>query len=392
MVNIGRFEARDMADYSDIHKERLIRNFKELVRIDSVSFKERKMANRIRRELQDLGISVLEDDSAQRTGSDSGNLFAVIPAEGVRPEKTQTLLFMAHMDTVEPGIGKEAVIHEDGKITSRGTTVLGADDLSAVACILEAVREIREESLPHGNIELLFCTAEEAYTTGSSAFDFSLSRADQAFALDCSDVIGSYSTQEPTLLSFTITVHGRAAHAGFEPEKGISAVLAASRAISSLPLGRADDHSTLNIGLIEGGTQTNIVPDKVIVRGEIRSSVHEDALSLYERTAAAFRQEAEALGADCDCAYTVHLTAYHVAEDDPALLHYQKTLDRLSIPRGSKKNFGGSDCNVVRRKGIDGICIANPMHDAHTTKEWTTVLEMVQCTAIVKALMTVDTD
>lgn len=208
-----------MADYSDIQKERLIRNFTELVRIDSVSFKERKMADRIRGELQDLGIRFLEDDSAERTGSDSGNLFAVIPAEGIGAKKTDTLLFMAHMDTVEPGIGKEAVIHADGRITSGGTTVLGADDLSAVACILEAVREIREERLPHGNIELLFCTAEEAYTTGSSAFDFSYSRADQAFALDCSDVIGSYSTQEPTLLSFTITVHGRAAHAALSRKK-----------------------------------------------------------------------------------------------------------------------------------------------------------------------------
>ena len=141
-----------------------------------------------------------------------------------------------------------------------------------------------------------------------------------------------------------------------------------------------------------GFVNPQIVPDKAIVRGEIRSSIHEDALSLYERTAAAFREEAEAIGATCDCAYTVHLTAYHVAEDDPALLHYQRVLEQLSIPNGSKKNFGGSDCNVVRRKGIDGICIANPMHDAHTTKEWTTVLEMVQCTAIVKALMTVDTD
>ena len=304
------------------------------------------------------------DESAKTTGSNCGNLFARVPGTGDKMKETP-LLFLAHMDTVAPGNGKHAVIHEDGTITSDGTTVLGADDLSAVAAILEALRELKEENLPHRPLEILFTTAEEAYTVGASAFDFSNVQAKEAFAFDCSDRMGSYSATEPTLLSFAVTVTGRAAHAGFEPEKGVNALLAAARAIARLPLGRPNDHSTLNIGLLASGTGTNVVPERALCQGEIRSLVHEDALALYEETLRVFQEEAAKLG----------------------LLRYQKVLEALDIPKSRKVQYGGSDINVVRRLGIDGICIANPMYLAHTTKEYTKISELAELTAIVRGLM-----
>ncbi len=370
----------------DWKTERITELFCSLTAIDSESFHEKAMAEHLRALLAELGIAAEMDESAKTTGSNCGNLFARVPGTGDKMKETP-LLFLAHMDTVAPGNGKHAVIHEDGTITSDGTTVLGADDLSAVAAILEALRELKEENLPHRPLEILFTTAEEAYTVGASAFDFSKVRAKEAFAFDCSDRMGSYSATEPTLLSFAVTVTGRAAHAGFEPEKGVNALLAAARAIARLPLGRPNDHSTLNIGLLASGTGTNVVPERALCQGEIRSLVHEDALALYEETLRVFQEEAAKLGAEAAAKKDVHLTAYSIGGHDAALLRYQKVLEALDIPKSRKVQYGGSDINVVRRLGIDGICIANPMYLAHTTKEYTKISELAELTAIVRGLM-----
>lgn len=365
---------------------RLTELFCRLVSIDSESFHEKRMAEEIRAGLAGFGITAVMDRSGETTGSDAGNLFASVP--GCGPDKDlPPLLFLAHMDTVTPGRNKRAVVHEDGTITSDGTTVLGADDLTAVSAILEAVSSILREGCPHRPLELLFTTAEEAYTRGASAFDFSTCRAQEAFAFDCSDRMGSYSVTEPTLLSFNIRILGRAAHAGFEPEKGINALLAASRASARLPLGRADDHTTLNIGKMETGTATNIVPEAACLSGEIRSLVHEDALHLYQQVLSAFREEAERIGAGMEENSTVHLTAYRIGEEDPALLRYREVLNSLDVPLRGKINFGGSDINVVRRHGIDGICIANPMYAAHTTQETTNIRELELLARIIRGLM-----
>lgn len=365
---------------------RLVRLFLSLTRIDAESFHEGEMAQRLTALLSKLGIRSAMDDSASKTGSDTGNLYSYIPGSQGR-EQEEPFLFLAHMDTVAPGRGKQAVLHEDGTITSDGQTVLGADDMTAAAAILEALRIIREENRSHRPLEVLFTTAEEAYTVGASAFDFTKIHAREAFAFDCSDRMGSYSETEPTLLSFTITVSGCAAHAGFEPEKGINALQAAARTIAKLPLGRPDDHTTLNIGTLTAGTGTNVVPEKTVLSGEIRSLIHKDALALYERTLQAAREEAERIGAAVEEHHTIHLTAYRIPPEDPALVRYQRVLSKLGVPAYSKVQYGGSDINVVRRHGIDGICIANPMYLAHTTKEYTTVSELQLLERIVQELM-----
>ena len=298
------------------------------------------------------------------------------------------VLFAAHMDTVQPGRGRRAVVTPDGRITSDGTTVLGADDGAAIACITEAIRELEEEKVPHREIELLFTTAEEAYTVGASAADLAKIRAKEAYIADDSDVIGAYSVHEPTLISFRIEVTGRAAHAGFEPEKGISSILAASRAIAAAEQGRIDPETTLNFGLIRGGTATNAVPEKTVVEGEIRSTVHQRALDLYEQTAELFSKEAVAIGGFARAESTVHLIAYHVPEDSKALGNYKRVLAGLGIPLHPYPSFGGSDVNVLRRKGIDGLCIGNSMYRAHTTEEYAVIDEMTRLVEIFKGLAT----
>ena len=372
-----------------ISEERLKRQFEELVKIDSVSFHEREMADCLKGIFGQMGITLTEDETGSIIGGNAGNLHGFLEGFGGEPGKVnaEPLLFAAHMDTVEPGIGRKAVFHEDGRITSDGTTVLGADDQAAIAIYIEALKSILEDKAYHRPIELLFTTAEEKHTRGASAFDCGKLLSKQAYVLDCSGEIGTYSAQEPTLIDFAVTVSGKAAHAGFEPEKGINAIAAASRAISRIRQGWVNDHINLNIGTIHGGIATNVVSEEVRITGEIRSSVHEDAVSVCEKVGQIFKEEADAVGASAHMEHRPLLFAYRIPEDSPALAEYRRVLALFGISPYAKPSFGGSDNNVFVRNGIDGICLYNPMHAIHTTGEYTSIPEMLQMTRIVETLM-----
>ncbi len=370
---------------NDVNTERMYKTFAELTAVDSLSLEERELADLLKKKLEVLGADVTEDDTGVITGSNAGNILARIKPSDIKD--TDTVLFSAHMDTVEPGCGKKAIRHNDGRITSGGTTVLGADDAAGITEILEAVEEILEEGIPHHGLELLFTTGEELYTVGASAFDTSKLSSKRAYFLDRAGDMGSATITEPTLISFEVTVEGRASHAGFEPEKGINAIVIASRAIASLPVGRKDDNTTLAVGIIEGGIATNVVPATVKIKGEIRSQIHEEALKTLEEVKAVFAKEASEAGAKSKLDYKMHLTAYSVPDTSDSLAEYKKVLKQLGIKVSLERSFGGSDCNPFRRQGIDGLCFANAMWGIHSTEEYTTLDDMSKVVDIVKNLM-----
>lgn len=374
---------------NEINRERLTDTFVSLVGIDSLSYGERAFADELTRRLKQLGFEVTEDDAGARIGGNAGNLFAK-KASNIPQNTADAILFSAHMDTVAPGIGKKPILHWDGKITSDGTTVLGADDAGGIAEILEAVEEVLEENLPRPDIELFFPVAEEAYCIGSHVFDLSGVKAKRAYFLDRSGAVGSVTTSEPSLYKFSIEVTGKASHAGFDPEKGVNAILIASRSIAELPVGRVEEDTTLAIGLIQGGTATNIVPDHVRVEGEIRSRSDAKAQGIRSLIEKTFLEQAEALGGAIKVEFTKHLSAYQVPQDATSLKAYQEVLRDLEIPYAPEDSFGGSDTNAFRAGGIDAICIANAMHEIHTTAEYTSVEEMAAVTRIVKKLLHVE--
>ena len=216
-----------------IDEKRIADFFAELVSIDSPSLEEREMADTLKAKFAEIGVNFTEDHTQEQTGSNAGNLFARIPGsiDGA------PVLFAAHMDTVEPAKGKKAVFHDDGTVTSDGTTVLGADDLAGVTAIYEAVRHITEAGAPHSPIEILISTGEELYCKGANAFDYSQVQAKEAYVLDLSGAIGAAAYAAPTLVSFKAEIQGKAAHAGFHPEDGINSIQAAARAVAQLPQG-----------------------------------------------------------------------------------------------------------------------------------------------------------
>jgi tripeptide aminopeptidase len=368
----------------EINQVRLIDEFTKLVAIDSPSYSERQMGDYVKIRLNKLGMMVIEDDAGEKIGGSCGNIYGYLKGSaGAKP-----LLFCAHLDTVEPSSGKAAVIAEDGTITSRGNTVLGADDLAGVASILEALTVITENNLPHGPIEVLFTVAEEVYCKGSAEFDFTKVLSEEAYVLDLEGRAGTAAYTAPSILSFAARIRGKASHAGFAPGKGIHAIAAAADAVSMLPMGNVDEETTVNVGTIKGGIATNIVPDSCIVKGEVRSLDHEKALKQAELVKKQFERSAFAIGAAADFELVVASKAYRTPPDHPVAARFENACGRLGLPVLLTKTMGGSDNNVIAQSGIAGIVVASAMNRCHARDEFTTVEELARSAELTLALMT----
>ncbi len=366
-----------------MNQKRMIDEFCKLVEIDAPSFHERKMADILKDYLLELGFEVFEDNANEVYDSECGNVYGYL--EGSM--EGDPILFSAHMDTVEPALNKKAVVKEDGRIVSDGTTVLGADDISGIVAILEAIRSIKENHIPHRRIEVLFPIAEEAYLRGSDVFDYSRIKSKEAYVLDLTGPIGGVANQAPTVFSVEAIIEGKASHAGFAPEKGINAIAIAATAINRLKLGRIDGETTVNVGTIEGGLATNIVPSQCKVKGEIRSFDHEKALTQSQGMEKAFIEAAKEYGGECKVAIVPGCIAYLVERDHPVMKRFQKVCGNLEIEVNIQKTFGGSDNNNFFRHGIKGLVIACGMHAVHSCDEYTTIEDLTKITKIVEELI-----
>ena len=373
-----------------INAERLLAEFQTLVSFDCESFHEGAIKEYLKAKLLSLGLTVTEDDAAAKLGSGAdgaGNLLGRLKGK----EEGAPLLFCAHMDTVAPGRGKRAVFHPDGRITSGGDTVLGADDAAGLAAILEALTVIRERDLSHPELEILFPVAEEPYCRGTSVFDFSQLRARTAYVLDLTGEIGTAAVRAPSILSVEIRVTGKAAHAGFEPEAGINALSIAARALAALPTGHVNEDTTVNFGVIGGGTGKNVVPAEVHILGEIRSLRHEAALEQADAIRRVFAREAESLGGAAKVEVTEEIRAYAIGEDEPAVRRYRASLASLGWGEGKFiTTYGGSDNNRFAAHGIRGIVTACAMFDVHSTHEYTDIESLARSAELTLRLMTME--
>ena len=368
-----------------IDRNRMQRDFLTLAGFDSVSFAERQTADWLRDCLAELGFDAEEDDTGEHIGGNAGNIHAF--RKGTAPG--EPVLLSAHMDVVEPGRGKKAQLSDrsPGKITSDGTTVLGADDICGIVEILEAVRHVTEENIPHRDIEILFSVAEEAYSIGADVADYTKIRSKEAYVLDMSGTPGRAAIAAPTILSFEIALHGKAAHAGFAPETGIHAIRAMADLIGRLQQGHIDEETTLNVGLIEGGTALNIVPEDCVCRGEIRSSLHEKALACVEQ----LRKELAAIeaeyGVEGHLQTKVYIMAYRTPEDAVPVRRFQKACRALGLPGDLVETFGGSDNNQFAKYGLPGIVLSCGMYEVHSVREYTLLADLEKGAQLVAELV-----
>ena len=357
-----------------INQPRLKNLLLELIRIDSLSRKERDVALRLKRELVELGAEVWIDDAGEKVGGNVGNLIAHWP--GNSPGSTPFLL-SAHMDTVAPGEGVAPVL-EGSILKSDGRTVLGGDDKSGVAIICEVLRVIKEKNLPCSSLDMVFTICEESGLLGAKCLDVSRLRARTGLVLD-SDSVGFLFTKAPAANRFEFQIRGLEAHAGVCPEKGISAIQLAAEGIARMRLGRIDEETTANIGVIEGGVAVNIVPNSVLLKGEARSHSEE---KLARQTAhmircleeAAARHSLELDGqlfrASVEARVERDYDRMNVADSSPLVRLVRAAGKNLGIEVRTQATGGGCDANVFNKKGLEVANLSTGMREIHTVKEW----------------------
>lgn len=367
-----------------VNKMRLAQEFMDLVRIDALSFKEREIADVLKKTLLELGFDVYEDDAGRYYNGSCGNIYAYLQGDPL----LEPLLLSAHMDTVTPGKGKKAILHEDGSITSDGSTVLGADDLSGIVSILEAIRVVKEQKLNHRSIEILFTIAEEVYIRGSEVFDYSIIKSKEAYVLDLSGEVGTAAIAAPTVLSFDAEIRGRASHAGFAPELGINAIAMAAEGIAQIKQGWADDSTTVNVGLIEGGKARNIVSDICTVKGEVRSLSHERAEAEIENIKRIFTTVKDKYQGELSFSSDVGCLAYKTDKEHPVVRSFVKACKELGYEAVLTNTYGGSDNNNFVKHGVTGIVMACGMNKVHSCNEYTHIEQLEKCCNIVIKLIT----
>lgn len=365
-----------------IQNERLLHTFLDYVRIDSESTREGAMAARIATDLKAIGCQIYVDDSGPRTGSETGNLYCTLP--GTMPG--EPLLLSAHMDTVTPGNGVDPVV-ENGIIRSRGDTVLGGDDKSGVAAIVEAMRTVVEQGLPHPTIEAVFTVAEEIGLQGSLHLDYDRITARRAAVLDSSGPAGTIVISAPGQYKLSATVLGRRAHAGVAPEEGISAVQVLCDAVSRMKLLRIDQETTANIGTISATSATNIVPDRARLEAEARSRSDEKLEAQVRHMMDCLQTACDRFGASLEGGPTKIYSAYAFSPDDPFVADVAAACRRAGLEPRLTASGGGSDANHMNANGIQALVLGTGMHKVHTTSEELAVRDLEETAALVLALI-----
>jgi tripeptide aminopeptidase len=358
--------------------------FLDLASIASPPGGERPVADLVAGYLRDLGLEVSEDDAAARIDAGCGNLLCRLEpsdADGAVP-----IFFCAHLDTVPPEGPIDPVV-EDGVVRNAAGTILGADNKAAVAAMLIAAGRVLNEGLRHGGIELLFTPKEEVGLLGALAFDHTRLAARLGFVYDQAAPIGGIVLGAPTQRSLRVRFHGRAAHSGMYPEEGRSAIVAAAKAIADLRLGRLDEETTANVGLIEGGTARNIVPEWCTFEAEVRSHDERKLAELVKETLETITFAATLAECEVETELTETYHGYRFRVADLPVRLAAGALERSGFQPSFGLTGGGADANVFNERGIPCVNLANGMASIHTPDEHVAVRDLERMVDVTLALI-----
>jgi tripeptide aminopeptidase len=358
--------------------------FTELAALPSPPGEEREVADRVTGYLRDLALEVDEDDAGAAIGSTMGNLFT-------RLEPTSSgvpLFFCAHLDTVPPEGPIEPVL-EDGVLKNSAGTILGADNKAAVAVMLEAARRVLAEGRPHAGIELLFTPKEEVGLLGAAAFDAGRLHARVGYVYDQAAPIGEVILGAPHAHAMQVRFHGRPAHSGMYPEEGRSAVAAAARAITDFRLGRVDEETTANVGVIEGGTAGNIIPEWCTFLAEARSQDEGKLADLVQEMLEAVTFAAELGECEVETEMRKSYRGYRFRRDDLPIRLACEALERTGHEPTLGLSGGAADANVFNERGLGCVNLANGMANIHTPDEQISVADLETMIDVTLALVDV---
>ncbi len=376
-----------------IQKDRMVEHIQDIIKIDSISRQEKDVAYKLKSDMEELGAECFYDNAGEYVNGNIGNLIVKISANtvGIKP-----FLLSAHMDTVVPGEGIKPRI-ENGIMKSDGTTILGSDDKSGVSVIVEVIRSLKENDIPHGDIEIAFTICEEIGLLGAKYIDIGKFNSKYGLVLD-SSTPERLVVRCPSANNIEFKIHGLEAHAGLCPENGINAIKVASEAISNMNLGRIDDLTTANIGIISGGKATNIVPNFVHVIGEARSHDEEKLKNQVDHMRKCMHDAVSNYEVEFQDDLSLESRVYTAKLEENITRSYDKMdVSQQSIPSklvfnavknlGHKIKFhtsgGGCDANYFNKLGIQCVNLGTGMYDLHTVNEYLILDEFYRSAEIV---------
>ncbi len=367
-----------------IHRTRLVQTFSQLVTIDSESRNERAIQSHLLSRLRKAGLYAVEDRTMHRTGLGAGNVYARLEGNSPLPP----LFFSCHVDTVSPGQNILPVMDDDDVIRSSGHTILGADDKAGIAALLEAITLLKEADCIHRTLEFVFTVGEEVGLLGAGAFNMEQLKAEYGFVLDSAGPVGGITMSSPTLWHLDVKLMGKAAHAGLEPEKGVSAIEMAANAIARMSLGRVSEETVANIGTISGGTATNIVAEQATVTAEVRSFSLEEGELQLNAMIQAFQDEAAARNSLVQTNVQMLCQGYNLTSETLPVQMAEKAIEAIGRTPFRERSGGGSDANVFNGAGKPTVNLSVGYEQVHTTDEYMPVGELEYLVEVILWLAT----
>jgi len=360
----------------------IIENFLELVKTNVQSRNERAIADLLKQKLTDLDCEVTEDGVGQLINGNTGNIIARLRGDDAVP----AVLLSAHMDRVKKGDNIKPIVSEN-KITSDGNTILAADDVAGIAAILDGVRQVKEADIPHGDIEIVFSVCEEQGVLGSRHLDFSRLKAKLAYVFDSPGGVGRIVNQAPSKSKIRVQVHGRSAHAGNEPEKGLNAIKVAAAALMQVEDGRINESLTANYGVIQGGSIINVVCDAVEILGEVRSTVTAQMRQYSDTIKQTFSAVAQQYGTTIDVEVEELYERFYVKPEEEVAQIAKRALQSIGAEVRFTPGGGGMDANNFNKAGIKAIGLASGYSKNHTLNEEVSIPDLIKSGDLVKEII-----
>ncbi len=370
------------------NQSRLIDTFLDLIKIPSPSGKERACADYIKNYLTTININCIEDSAGEKINGDTGNIIIHLPSPAL-----PKILFSAHMDTVGP-CEKIVPIIEGDLIKTDGTSVLGGDDKSGVAVLLEVLHTLSEQKIPHPDLTIIFSISEETGLLGAKNVDPKyLQDIDYGIVLDGSGEIGTIYNSAPYSAKGFVTVYGKAAHSGLNPEDGIHALVVAAHVIERLTIGRVSDTSSCNIGLVNGGVANNVIMPEVELSFEVRALYPQDLEQIISTINKQFQESCSVFGATCSSTIALGTPekpgtpGFLIDPQEPIIQLFKKsTLDK-GFPFSILDGKGGSDANIYNEQGIPTLNVSVGMSNIHSTDEYILKSNLSKATELVLAFI-----
>ncbi|MBN2366661.1 MAG: M20/M25/M40 family metallo-hydrolase [Calditrichaeota bacterium] len=368
----------------NLNQNRLVDIFLELVAINAVAKSEKPVADYIRKFLSNLQISVMEDATGRIIDGNSGNIIAKIYNDGKKGPIPFALV--AHMDTVKPTTGIKPLIM-DGRITSDGNTILGADNRAGIALILYLIENLHSNKLSHQPFEIIFTVGEETGLYGSTNLDMDMVESRNAYILDSSADPGYFVCAAPGAVDFRIRFLGKGSHAAVNPDKGINALSMAAALINRFSVGKVDEDTTINFGRISGGEANNVVPPLVELTGEIRSFNKNKIEHYSNRLSIQLKNISTEFGGNFELELEQAFPGFVLNKRSEAIKNLNSCLEKTGLTPMPIRYHGGSDANMLNNKGITAIDLGIGAKNPHSTEEYIMIRDLLAIEKLIHHLV-----